>query len=340
MSFNNLSFRKAPFLAVVLSVLLFSTACGADREFAAITVEDTLATQSTEVIWVADETDETNKSREQAEEPETEATFRSAELPIVPQRDCPQASFAIDGQDLGFQGGLHIEANEDGSQSLWTSFGDIGVEIPLEAGEPDTELSTISESGFRLSADNADFEPVDGGWHVAGSLESSEDDSYPFEACLVPDPSGTWIHSGSHEGDLDHTGWEIFDLVSSFDWRTDVRLRSELGEFERMEIDEIIARGDGVEAQEGSALVQRIADAFNESQAGVDPELQQRATPLFHVWNTPPVSYLLINGGGDDSIEGFVMRIEMATDDATGWAVSDVSVRSMCLRGVSDGLCV
>ena len=331
MSFGKQSFVRAA--TVAFTMLLLGASCGVDREFGAVSVASTTTTQpSTE----AEATDDLGV----ADTEESEEPIRSAELPVVIHRECPEASFRIGGQDMGSPGGLRVEANDDGSQSLWTSFGDIGVEIPLVAGEPGTDLSTISESGFRLRSNDAQFEPLDGGWFIAGSLQSPESDNYLFESCLVPGPTGTRILDGLHPSDIDLASWEMFDLVSSFESLTDVRQRSDLGEYELMDVDEIIALGDGVEAQEGFALVQRIADAFNELQAAVDPDLRQQASPLFHQWSTPPVSYLLISGGGDDSIAGFVLRLDMAADVATGWVVQDASLRFLCSRGASGEFCV
>lgn len=278
-------------------------------------------------------------------EAEREAETESPPTTTIPeppkQLDCDQPSFRIDGQDIGLFGGLQIEAGDDGQLSLWTTFGDTGVSIPLNAaGEPGSELSTVSESGYRLTTTDAHIESTDGGWQLSGLLNGPEGDSYDFETCLVPDPSGTWIQPSRNPSGIEPTSWEMFDLVTSFESITNVRSLAELGEYERIEVEEILALGDGVEAQDGFVLAQRIAENFNQSQAGLESDIRQHATPLLHVWNTPPVSYVLIEGGGDDSIQGIVLRLDMEADAATGWAIADASVRSLCWRGVSDGLCL
>ena len=322
-------------LASLFVLVLAGTACGGgDREFEPVLLQE--PEQEPTVITEPEQESSVVTEIERSDEP-----LQSAELRWDIRGYCDNPSLVIDGQDAGSHGGFRVEPSDGVSLSLWSSFGDVGVEVPLgETGQPGTVLATVSESGYRLTSNDAKFEAVDVGWYVSGTLASAEGDVYPFESCLVPEATGTWLYESFDDTGVSHAGWEMFDLVTSFEWVGDARDQSELGEYERIEVDQLIAFGDGFEAQEGFQLVQRIADGFNESQAGDDAEFQQHASSLFHTWGAVPVSYLRVTGGGDDAIEASVIRFEMTADAELGWVVGNVSTRAVCRRGLSDGFCI
>ncbi len=357
--------RRFKLLIAVLAFSIFASACGADATDAADAAPNSqlevlqaeLELQQAEIERLrleqeaaAVEPDEavseapvetTTTTTTTEPQPEPAPTTTTTEPPKAPvTKECDGPSFAIDGQDAGLHGGLRVEPSDGGSLSLWSGFGDMGVEVPLsETGQPGTELSTVSESGYRLISADSQFDAVDAGWYVSGTLAGPEGDIYPFESCLVPEVSGTWLYESFDNTGVSHTSWEMFDLATSYEWIGVARDQSELGEFERTEIERLLAFGDGFAAQEGFQLVQRIADGFNEVQVSND-ELQQQASPLFHTWGDDPVSYLRISGGGDDAIAASIIRFEMVADDALGWVVGNVSTRAVCWRGVSDGFCI
>ncbi len=86
-------------------------------------------------------------------------------------------------------------------------------------------------------------------------------------------------------------------------------------------------------------LIDIIVEEFNAGQVGLEDDAQV-ATALVAFDSDQTLAYVLVEGGGDDSVRGEVATIVFEGDDEFGWVVTEVHHRWICARQLSDGVCL